>query len=364
MNRETSIYLDFVRLSAALVVMVGHLSGKRFSDGLFWQVGQFMDDAVTVFFVLSGFVIAHVVGEKEVTPQKYVIARAARIYSVALPALVVTFLLDEIGRFIAPALYNETWGYRHGSLLIEFLSGLFFLNQIWNLQIQVGSMLPYWSLGFEVWYYIFFGIVFFAPAKWKAPLVMIAFLCAGPRIVALFPIWLLGYGTYRLVSRTDLAERYGPFCLAMSIVGYVAYFVLLKPWLLGHDVVAAALGVPGACDRYVVGLLFSLHLIGISGVPTLLRAALGKAEGIIRWASGATFTIYLFHVPVAQFLTTLTPWGPSSWKTRAIIFGGTSVLMFAIAEVTERRKRLWSDWITTAYERAAKLSLGFGVRRE
>jgi peptidoglycan/LPS O-acetylase OafA/YrhL len=59
---------------------------------------------VDVFFVLSGFVIAFVTTERESDGRSFAIARLARVYSVALPALVVTFVLDAIGRSIKPCL--------------------------------------------------------------------------------------------------------------------------------------------------------------------------------------------------------------------------------------------------------------------
>ena len=69
MNRATSLYLDLVRFTAALVVFFGHICGSRFTGGLFWQVGPYADEAVDVFFVLSGFVIAYVAENRERTPE-------------------------------------------------------------------------------------------------------------------------------------------------------------------------------------------------------------------------------------------------------------------------------------------------------
>lgn len=53
--------------------------------------------AVDAFFVLSGFVIAHVSAVKERDARTYFISRAARIYSVAIPAIILTSILDAIG---------------------------------------------------------------------------------------------------------------------------------------------------------------------------------------------------------------------------------------------------------------------------
>lgn len=91
MNRATSLYLDVVRPVAALVVLLSHVG-----DQLSFLASAGVQ-AVDVFFVLSGFVIAHVSASRERDPRVYFISRAARIYSVAIPTLILTVILDSIG---------------------------------------------------------------------------------------------------------------------------------------------------------------------------------------------------------------------------------------------------------------------------
>ena len=62
MNKLTSIYFDFIRAIAAILVVFHHYSQhiiKAFHGGktVFPPIGQ---EAVMVFFVLSGFVISWV----------------------------------------------------------------------------------------------------------------------------------------------------------------------------------------------------------------------------------------------------------------------------------------------------------------
>ena len=346
MNRETSLYLDFVRFSAAMVVMVGHLSGERFTGGLLWHFGKFMDDAVIVFFVLSGFVIAFVVNHKDVDLKGYAIARAARVYSVAIPALLITFTLDALGRHYAPELYTSSWGYHADNQTGQFLAGLFFVNQLWYAEIPTGSMLPYWSLGFEVWYYFFFAVIYFVRSSWKIPILFIACAAAGPRIVAFFPLWMMGYGAYHFAASNKPSRMLGCALLLSSLIAYAAYCLLFKDWLLTNQLLPASYGLPNFVPRYLVGTLFAAHLIGFVWASTLFGPVMQPFQRAIRWLAGATFTIYLFHIPVAQFLTTVLPWGPTDWRTRLVIFAGTFILMLLIAEFTERKKNVWHRWIT------------------
>ncbi len=345
-NRETSLYLDLLRFLAAFTVFIGHVSGSRFTGGLFWQVSPFMAEAVTLFFVLSGFVIACATDRGETTATSYAVARAARILSVALPALVMTFALDALGRAVRPDLYSAAWGYVPTGQVWQFLAGLLFVNQIWFIDLPPGSDLPYWSLGFEVWYYVLFGIALFAAPRWRA-LAMAATLAAvGPRIAAMFPLWLLGWATWRLARRWTPGRAVGALLSGGSLALWLAY----ELWAPAHGrlqgLVPAWLNRPELAQDYLIGTLYAAHLLGVRAISPLLGRLLVPAARPIRWAAGATFTLYLFHLPLAQCLAALLPWPPASWAARSSILGGTLALVFLIASVTERRKDIWRRGLT------------------
>src|SRR6185437_4390092 len=76
MHVTTSLYLNLLRLLAALTVLVGHASVKQISGGLFRQAGSHDQDAVAVFFVLSGFVIGYVTHRRESSASVYILHRA------------------------------------------------------------------------------------------------------------------------------------------------------------------------------------------------------------------------------------------------------------------------------------------------
>ena len=69
---------------------------------------------------------------------------------------------------------------------------------MWGLKVEVGSDGPYWSLGYEVWYYVIFGVALLAPSRWRVAGTIAAVIIAGPRIVVLFPLWLAGLGSWWL----------------------------------------------------------------------------------------------------------------------------------------------------------------------
>lgn len=335
-----------------MVVFVGHVSGQRFSGGLFWQLGPYMDDAVVVFFVLSGYVISHVVHNKENSATRYFIARAARIYSVAFPALCLTFILDYIGKSLNPASYSSTWGYVDGNVLWQFLSGLFFINQFWFNKVSIGSMLPYWSLGYEVWYYIIFGLLYFGTGSARMLAIGVILLIAGPNIAILLPIWMLGYYSYQSSTYLKIGFNLSIFLFLSSIVFYLLFNTYGRSWIIEIDSAWPILDEKNTLRRYIIAFIFSLNLIGVAGVSTRLKAFPKSAERLIHWLAGATFSIYLFHLPVAQFLTTVFPWSPSSNIEKTLIFSTTFALMLIISVFTERQKAIWSKGIQYVHARA------------
>ena len=351
MTRQTSLYLDVVRFTAAMVVFIGHVSGQRFVGGLFWQLGAYMDEAVTVFFVLSGFVIAYVIDQREDDAERYAVARASRLYSVALPAILATVLLDHLGMAIRPDLYGESWGFSDRALLAR---------RARRRVLREPPVVP--------------------GRRCRLHAAVLVALLRGLvlrhlRRAGLRPGALAGSGRGRAAAAGGAAYRRAAAGLAAgrgglpglcpgrpagmgglaALPGRGAGLPGLRPWTGGPGLhpLGDAGDLRDVADRSVGGLVFAAHLIGFNAVSHRFAAPLRAAARPIRWAAGATFTIYLFHVPIAQFLTTVVPWPPSAWATRAVMFGGTLVLMFAIAEVTERRKEPWRRAIA-ALVRAAR----------
>jgi peptidoglycan/LPS O-acetylase OafA/YrhL len=156
MTRQFSIYLDAIRFCAAMAVFLTHLSlSTTLPVGI---AGRFGHDAVVLFFVLSGYVIAHTVDRRDHDPKSYAINRLARLWSVVLPALLLTVCLDSIGTRIAPDHYHALGTPADFAILPVVMNALF-LNQLWFLNISPWSNTPFWSLGFEFWYYVFYALL-------------------------------------------------------------------------------------------------------------------------------------------------------------------------------------------------------------
>ena len=115
-------------------------------------LGQFGQEGVSTFFVISGIVIAFVAHEKEGNFRTHVVARLGRLWSVMVPALILTVVLDIAGRAITPEMYAvsgiQSWRWNLVSLW-NFFGSLFFLNQVSFASADPGTNGPFWFLCFE-----------------------------------------------------------------------------------------------------------------------------------------------------------------------------------------------------------------------
>ena len=174
---------------------------KVFSQGLPWMP-KAAHEMVVIFFVLSGLVMSYVVSRGQNGWQYFFVARFSRIASVAYPALVFTIICDFIGRRIAPGLYAEVA--RSAGYWVRILLSFFFTQQSGPLAASPGSNTLFWSPAYEVWYYIFLGLWLFVPGqRQRAVLLLLGVVLAGPKILLLLPVWLIGVLAHKLCLRQE-----------------------------------------------------------------------------------------------------------------------------------------------------------------
>lgn len=357
MTKEMSLYLDICRFLAAVMVFLSHVAARQISGGFLWQFGAFGEDAVAVFFVLSGFVIAYVTADREDTARQYAVSRFARIYSVALPALLFTFALDALGSTLRPDLYSAEYiSYAGDHPAWQFAAGFLFLNELWNTHTVIGSNSPYWSLGFETWYYLVFGLWVFAPARWRWPSAALALLVAGPKIAVLFPLWLIGVVCFKVMARHTLSKGLGWLAFLGGAGAFLAWHMAFAgqfPKMFAPlELTWARTGT--TVYFTMLGLFFALHLIGFAAVAGTFSAVLFRFARQIRYIAGATFTLYLFHLPIMLFAVAASAWPVTAWQTRLIVLIVPLLACFVLAEVTERRKGPWRQLFEVLFSGRAR----------
>ena len=344
-----SLSLDLIRFCTAMIVFVAHFAFVHVSGQWLMEIwsAPYAHHAVMVFFVLSGLVIAYVVSDHEHTISRYMRARIVRLYSVVLPMIVLVPLIDWVGHQMDPVLYDGWWFRAHNPLVKVFAS-LFFLHETWWSNVWYFSNGPYWSIGYEFWYYVAFGALWFFRGFWRLLALAATFAVAGPKIFLLFPVWLIGVGVWHLCAHVRLPALVAVLCLTGSIVAYIlwiatdAYLVAdeISPrigYLFGVSETAFGWSKPWL-GYYVIALMIAVVFLSLHSLSSNLEMLLSPVAGAVRWAAGATFTIYLMHIPITLFVASAIPGEAEDPVRLTIVFSITLTILFLIAELTERRK--------------------------
>lgn len=291
-----------MRLLAALLVLVEHLDRDGLSTA--WtHANRLGHTAVMVFFVLSGLVIHHSTLSHARGPKEYVLARASRILSVALPAILLAFLLRGLlgifdGGLIRaiPSTEDATW--------LKFLASIFFLSESWALKLLPPLNLPFWSLCYEVWYYVLFGLMIYCQRHSLRLWVLVVFALIGPQIFVLFPIWLLGVWLNRSGLKYLMRPTLAVMVWALTIIIIVALGQSeldeqLATWLaqnirgfwgLGHS--------KRVVTDYLVAILFACNLIAVRSLSGALQDILDPLRRPLAFLAGMSFSLYMFHRPL------------------------------------------------------------------
>jgi peptidoglycan/LPS O-acetylase OafA/YrhL len=346
MTRATSFFLDGLRLAAALVVFFAHTT-HYWNPSLMGVMQVWAHDAVVVFFVLSGYVIAHSTREGARDAKRYTTARLSRLYSVVIPALVLTAILWIVGRELDPQLYAN---YERAFPWVRFVASALFVNEVWMFELSPPTNTPFWSLGYEAWYYAFFGVALFVRSgRWKWILLLIGAAAAGPNVLMLLPVWLVGVAAY---AWRDI----GRFSPVVAVVGFAAAVLCTSMILLRLPDWPTT---PGSHPWYFAGAALS-DLIGGIGWAAVIwffnRAFSGLriADAIYRparWVAGHTFSLYLYHAPLVIMATALAPpfmvkgleWAPMA----AII-----VVVIVLGALTESQRQHWQRGLEWIWDRA------------
>lgn len=345
MNAGFSTYLNLLRFGAAMVVLLSHFAYPRFTGGDWIWVRELNlgSDAVVIFFVLSGFVIALTAEQKDTTLARFAFSRMSRLVSVALPALVMTWVLDRMGHAADPTSYYAP--YYAALPLWEMLArGLSFSNEWSGLAARLGSNGPFWSLSYEAAYYVLFAVCFYLSGVRRAVLLVAFGMLFGLNVLLLMPAWLMGVWLYhnlhrvaRLSPQIAMVFALGPvaayaMCLAIDLPAIMQTHI--QPQIPDHSLRFS--------DEYLwnalLGVLTTLHLLGAAA---LVRTAdLSRLATPAAWWAGGSFSLYLVHYPVLQWLNATLP-GLGNLG----LFAATVLICYGFAALFERPLPMMRGWI-------------------
>ena len=247
-----------------------------------------------VFFVLSGYVIAFVADTKEALLSEFALSRSVRILSVTVPALLLTLL--------ASIITDQDWRAK----LFQIPLNAAFLGESWSINIAPEDNPAYWSLCYEVWYYsIFAGFVFPKTGAGKIFWGSAMAVLAGPKILLLMPVWLMGVGLYkyRLLLRVPPTAAWALILGSVAAYGIFFWFDISIA-IREHIRLFAPRFVTylTASNQFVgdnlLGVIVSSNFAAIASLAYRSKASPKPILALMNAIAGFTLSLYLYHFPV------------------------------------------------------------------
>ena len=275
----------------------------------FFSLFKYGHEAVLFFFVLSGFVI-HLKYAKNLSTSydskfkwtEYLYRRIKRIYPPFVFALLLTILLDSIGKQFQYTIYTGATPYK----LINDNVG----QSNWDIKSLLGNLIflykayvpiygtngPAWSLKYEWWFYMLYPLFLLAGTRkiiYPSLLIIILFIASFfpgywpeqllPDILSMMITWWLGVILAEVYTgRIKLNYKY----LSLSVLA-----ILLKPVLSTQNAMA------DLCMAFFFFGLISFFLL------------LSKENMVIRFLERLkimgdfSFTLYIIHFPILVFMS-------------------------------------------------------------
>jgi len=308
---------DAIRGIAALAVSASHLRAFLFvdftripeptaADRIFYFATGLGHQAVMVFFVMSGWLVGGSVSNQLKSNQfqwgDYAVARLARLWTVLLPALLWTALLDYLGISLSSA-----FGYDGSQLAVihsgpggdspmafnvpTFLGNLFFLQT--TFFPVFGSNGPLWSLASEFWYYFLFPAFLIS---WRhrqlltnnaLPAAALIVLILLPNAIQIgFAIWLIGWIGYEISTKISTAQN----VLVITASAIALAYALLQSKMRASP----------EWD-FVIAAFTTCALYGFSFTPNT-RFQNGIFASVAKGVANISYSLYLFHFPLLAFI--------------------------------------------------------------
>jgi peptidoglycan/LPS O-acetylase OafA/YrhL len=299
--KQHFLWLDWLRFTAALVVIVFHVRQQTFvaygalplEQQTFWvailyALTRFGNEAVIAFFVLSGFLVggkgAERIAAGTFRAVDYSIDRVSRIMVPLVPAVGLTVIVNLLSQ--------------------KAMSPWVVLGNVFALQGVIVPNLPsngpLWSLAYEIWFYVLLLAVGIAAARKKFHMqswLMILLICAVfTKLSATYLFcWIIGAVAYLRQPKQSTVKGL-LFGIALTAYGVV-----------GSQLTLDSTSVSPSSLRVLFPPKEVAHLLCGAGMALFIQqivcyvpksTSTRKFETMGTRLAAASYTLYLTHVPI------------------------------------------------------------------
>ncbi|MBK0380661.1 acyltransferase family protein [Mucilaginibacter segetis] len=335
---SSSLFLDTLRICAAFTVLYIHAFDRWFPTKAHpeYEPGEPSHAAVIIFFVLSGYVIAHTTISKNRGGAQYAQARLSRLCSVVIPALVITAVIQFVIGYLNPELLMD---YSRSHSGVRYVLSGFFVNEVWLFSAAPPLNGSLWSLSFEFWYYAIFGLWFFRRGGWKSFILpVLACIIAGPKILLMMPVWLAGYVAYILPRPSVKTVTAWLMVAGGLLLAWLAVeFVPSYPYRIGYVPLYYA---NQFVTDWVVGVFIAAAL-WILPTGNSLSADL-RISAWVRKIADLTFPLYVLHFPLLVLWRAVFGFRLNDATQLWEVIISVVIASLLIGVILEKQRHLWS----------------------
>lgn len=346
--------LEALRGLLALWVLVAHVTARVISDAtiakLHFQAILEPLTAVSVFMILSGFVITLLLVREKPSYGSFIVRRVFRLVPLYLCALAISVLLARVElRTLQDLFMRNAHIYDAIKVHREALGN--FWSHLWAHVFLLQGLIPDtvlpdsnytflsqgWSVSLEMQFYLLAPLLVFLVVRRRA--VLLALLLAGLAALAVLQLPSVGF----------LPNQMNWFALGIGSFGLYtsrAHWILRVParW---HD--AALLLLCALLYRILHNplpviiwlVVLDLLLTAKTGMHTPLTGLLLRFfhQPLLLWLGRISYSVYLLHIPVLYLVfgaVTQLNGHIGGWKFLALALPGTLLATIALSAVTYR----------------------------
>ncbi len=339
-------FLDSLRGIAAVWVVLFHIYVQSeslvrpFLESLPFLIRHYCFEVtygVPIFFVLSGFVMAHSLRKAQYTAAyfwNFMIRRFTRLTPPYYAAVIFALLFAYTDFLIRGDDFSMP-----SPLVI--LANLFYLQDVLNLEhiIEVA-----WTLCIEMQFYIVFFLLLWAShcAERRFQLQKAGLMIfAGTGLLSV--LWLLDLG-----GEAERARYFLPvwYCFLLGVLTYWSWMKKISPiGLYAYLILVLAVGIIDQ-DGSAIASVLTASLIFVAAITHNLGTWLSWRW--LQFLGLVSYSLYLFHAPIISATSFVwgklvsTPTALSGCLAVALILGGAIAVSGVMWRVIEHPSMMWS----------------------